>query len=51
MQSAYALFYCQLWPVWLHRIFAHYLIDSTILRKKIIEYKMYFDLLYNFDMK
>jgi hypothetical protein len=28
MQHAYAMLYCHLWPLWLHRIFRHYLING-----------------------
>jgi hypothetical protein len=32
--------YCPLWPVWLYRIFPHYLINGTIFgKKKIIDHK------------
>ena len=30
---------CHLWPVWLHNIFTHYLINGTIFEKKINECK------------
>ena len=30
-----------LWPVWLHHIFPHYLINSTTLEKKVTEHKMH----------
>jgi hypothetical protein len=40
MQSAWAVLYCHLWPVWLYHIFQHYLINSTILGKKVIECKI-----------
>jgi len=33
--------YCYLWPVWLYIIFPHYLINGTILEKKVIDYQMY----------
>jgi len=32
--------YCHLWPVQLHCIFPHYLINSTIFEKKVFEHKM-----------
>jgi hypothetical protein len=32
--------YCRLWPAWLYYIFPLYLINGTILDKKVIEYKM-----------
>jgi len=34
MQSACAVLYCHLWPVWLYHIFPHYLINGTIFIKK-----------------
>jgi len=34
------LFYCYLWPVRLHLIFPHYLINSTFFFEKINEYEM-----------
>jgi hypothetical protein len=40
MQSACAVLYCHLWPVWLYHIFPHYLINGTIFGKKFIEHKM-----------
>jgi hypothetical protein len=36
MQSACAVLYCHLWPVWLYHIFPHYLISNTIFGEKII---------------
>ena len=27
------------WPVWLYHIFTHYLINSTIVEKKVMEHK------------
>jgi hypothetical protein len=48
MQSACAVLYCHLWPVWLYHIFPHYLTNGTILKKKIVEHKMYFDFVYKF---
>jgi hypothetical protein len=42
MQSACAILYCHLWPVWLYHIFPRYLINGTIIgTKKIIEHKTY----------
>jgi hypothetical protein len=32
--------YCHLWPVPLYNIFPHYLINSTILEKKVTEHKV-----------
>ena len=34
--------YYHLWPVWLYRIFPHYLINATIFRGKVIEHKTCF---------
>ena len=31
--------YCHLWPDWLYHIFPHYVINGTILGKKVIEIK------------
>jgi hypothetical protein len=33
--------YCHLWPVRLYSIFTHYLINGTILEKKVIDHKMW----------
>jgi hypothetical protein len=41
MQRACAVLYIRLWPVGLYHIFAHYLINSKIFEKKVIEYKMW----------
>jgi hypothetical protein len=38
-------------PAPLYSIFPHYLINGTILEKKVIEHKMCFDFLYNFCLK
>jgi hypothetical protein len=46
MQRACPILYCHLWPVWLHRVFPHYLTNSTTLEKKVIEYKMCVLILY-----
>jgi hypothetical protein len=44
-----AVVYCHLWPVRLYHIFPHYLINGSISeKKKVLEHKMCFDLLYNF---
>ena len=49
MQSACAVLYCHLWPVWLCHILPHYLINGTIFgKKKVAEHKMCFDFPYNF---
>ena len=39
--------YCRLWPVRLYRIFPHYLINRTIIEKKVIEHKMCSDFIWN----
>jgi fructose 1,6-bisphosphatase len=42
MQSACAILYCHLWPVWLYHIFSHSLINGTIFKtKNVIGNKMY----------
>jgi len=35
--------YCRLWPVWLYRIFQHYLINGTIFKKSCWTQNMCFD--------
>jgi hypothetical protein len=40
--SACAVLYCHLWPVWLYRIFPHYLINDTIFGKKLLNIKCVF---------
>jgi hypothetical protein len=48
-QSACAVTYCHLWPVWLHNIFSQYLKEATIFgEKKIIDHKMCFLILSKF---
>jgi hypothetical protein len=42
MQSACAVLYCHLWPVWLYHIFPHYLINGTIFGEKILNIKCVF---------
>jgi hypothetical protein len=42
MQSACAVLYCHLWPVWLYHIFPHYLIYGTIFGKKLLNIKCVF---------
>jgi len=42
MQSSYVVLYCHLWSVRLHHAFPHYLINGTILRKKIICVLLFF---------
>ena len=46
MQSAYAVLYCHLWPVWLYHIFPHYLINGMIFGGEITEHKMCVLILY-----
>jgi hypothetical protein len=45
--------YCHLWPVPFYRIFPHYLINGTILKKKKSYWTQIvcFDFLYNFFLK
>ena len=40
MQSTCAEVHCHLWPLWLHHIFPHYLINGTIFGKKDIEHEI-----------
>ena len=40
MQSACAVLFCHLWPVWLYYTFPHYLISGMIFEKKFTEHKM-----------
>ena len=40
-----------MWPAPLYHIFPHYLINSAIFGKKVIEHKMCFGFLYNFVSK
>ena len=43
--------YCHLKPIWVYNIFQHHLINSMIFGgQKIIEHKMFFYFLYNFDL-
>jgi hypothetical protein len=42
MQSACAVLYCHLWPVWLYRIFSNYLINGTSFGKKLLNIKCVF---------
>jgi hypothetical protein len=52
MQSARAVLYCRLWPVWLYHIFPHYVINDTIFGKNVVEHKnVCFDFLYNVCLK
>jgi hypothetical protein len=39
MQCACAVLYCYPWPVRIYNIFPHYLINGTIVEKKVIEHK------------
>jgi len=42
-QSARAIVYCHLWPLWLYYIFTHFLIIGTIFRKrKLLDIKCLF---------
>ena len=41
MQKACAV-YCHLWPLWLHHIFPHHLINGTVFRKKLLNIKCVF---------
>jgi len=38
-ESACAVFYCHLWPVWLYPVIPHYLINGTIFEKEILSIK------------
>jgi hypothetical protein len=40
-QSACAILYCHLWPVWLYHIFSTLSHKRHVFRKKVIEHKMY----------
>jgi len=40
-----------IWPAPLYHIFPYYLINGTILEKKVNEHKIYFDYLYKFCLK
>jgi len=40
MQSARAMLYCRLWPVWPYLKLPHYVINGTISGKKVTEHKM-----------
>jgi hypothetical protein len=42
MQSACAVLYCHLWPVWLYRIFPHYLTKGRMFGKKLLNIKCVF---------
>jgi hypothetical protein len=48
LQCLCTVLYCHVWPVWLDHIFLLYLTNGKIFGKKVIEYKMYFDFIYNF---
>ena len=39
MQSACAVLYCNLWPVWIYHISQHYLINGTIFGKTFLNIK------------
>jgi len=34
--------YCHLWPIWLYRVFPHYLVNGTIFEKKSLNTKCVF---------
>ena len=38
---------CHLWPLWLHHIFRHYVINGTIFGKKFSEHEMCFHFFYS----
>jgi hypothetical protein len=42
---------CNLWPSGSTAFFKHYLINGTILEKKVIEHRMCFVFLYNFYLR
>jgi len=42
MQSAWAILYCHLWPVWLYHIFPHYRINGMIFGKMLLNMKCVF---------
>jgi hypothetical protein len=42
MQSACAVLYCRLWPVWLYNILPHYPINDTIFVKMFLNIKCVF---------
>jgi hypothetical protein len=44
MQSACAVLYCQLWPVWLYDIFPRYIINGVIFGKHLVKIKCVFGL-------
>jgi len=41
LHLSFVLWYCNLWPVWLHLIYSHYLINGTISRIIIVDHKTY----------
>jgi len=43
-QSACAVLYCHLWPVWTYHIFLHFLTNGTIFGKKLLHTKCVFRL-------
>jgi hypothetical protein len=52
MQSARAVLYCNMRPVWLYHILPYYIINGKIWGGgKCIKYKMCFDFLYKFCLK
>jgi len=51
-QSACAVLYCHLWPIWFYHIFPHYLTNGTIFRgKSYRKWKVCLDFLRNFILK
>jgi len=53
MHKRVLVLYCHMWPVQLHNILSHYLINGTIFGKKdtLLNYKCGFYFLYNFCLK
>jgi len=56
MQNVCAILYCHLWPVWLHNIFPHHLMNEMIFgkkkkKKKLLNTKCAFNFLYKFSRK
>jgi hypothetical protein len=48
MQRVGAILWRRLWPLWLHHIFRHYLINGTIFEKKFLGLKCVFYFPYSF---
>jgi len=51
IQHAMRIRHIIIWPAPLYHIFPYYLINGTILEKKVNEHKIYFDYLYKFCLK